>query len=67
MDIVNRIPLNPGSFSPLDRSTPVTNQKSSGRCWLFATCNVVRVGIVKKFNLGILHIWSIIRTTCRLN
>ncbi|EFP88672.1 bleomycin hydrolase [Puccinia graminis f. sp. tritici CRL 75-36-700-3] len=32
--------------------TPVTNQKSSGRCWLFATCNVLRVGIVKKFNLG---------------
>ncbi|KAH9808253.1 peptidase C1B, bleomycin hydrolase [Melampsora americana] len=32
--------------------TPVTNQKSSGRCWLFATCNVVRMGIVKKFNLG---------------
>lgn len=32
--------------------TPVTNQKSSGRCWLFATCNVLRMGIVKKFNLG---------------
>ncbi|KAG0143619.1 hypothetical protein CROQUDRAFT_660951 [Cronartium quercuum f. sp. fusiforme G11] len=32
--------------------TPVTNQKSSGRCWLFATCNVIRMGIVKKFNLG---------------
>lgn len=32
--------------------TPVTNQKSSGRCWLFATCNVLRMGVVKKFNLG---------------
>ncbi|EGG04948.1 uncharacterized protein MELLADRAFT_88407 [Melampsora larici-populina 98AG31] len=32
--------------------TPVTNQKASGRCWLFAGCNVVRMGIVKKFNLG---------------
>ncbi|KAH9808252.1 peptidase C1B, bleomycin hydrolase [Melampsora americana] len=32
--------------------TPVTNQKSSGRCWIFAACNVVRMGIVKKFNLG---------------
>ncbi|MBW0521761.1 hypothetical protein O181_061476 [Austropuccinia psidii MF-1] len=32
--------------------TPVTNQKSSGRCWLFASCNVLRMGIVKKFNLG---------------
>lgn len=33
----------------------MTNQKSSGRCWLFATTNVVRTGIVKKFNLGASH------------
>ncbi|CAH7688265.1 bleomycin hydrolase [Phakopsora pachyrhizi] len=32
--------------------TPVTNQKSSGRCWLFATCNVIRVNVIQKFNLG---------------
>lgn len=31
--------------------TPVTNQRSSGRCWLFATTNVLRVPIMKKFNL----------------
>lgn len=30
---------------------PVTNQKSSGRCWLFAATNVLRVKIMKKLNL----------------
>lgn len=30
---------------------PVTNQRSSGRCWLFATTNVLRVPIMKKYNL----------------
>jgi bleomycin hydrolase len=32
--------------------SPVTNQRSSGRCWLFATTNVLRVAIMKKYNLG---------------
>jgi bleomycin hydrolase len=27
---------------------PVTNQRSSGRCWLFASTNVMRVGVIKK-------------------
>jgi bleomycin hydrolase len=27
---------------------PVTNQRSSGRCWLFASTNVMRVGVMKK-------------------
>ncbi|KAK5065254.1 hypothetical protein LTR84_001092 [Exophiala bonariae] len=31
--------------------SPVTNQRSSGRCWLFATTNVLRVPIMKKYNL----------------
>lgn len=31
--------------------SPVTNQRSSGRCWLFATTNVLRVAIMKKHNL----------------
>ncbi|KIW84089.1 hypothetical protein Z517_03335 [Fonsecaea pedrosoi CBS 271.37] len=31
--------------------SPVTNQRSSGRCWLFATTNVLRVPIMKKHNL----------------
>ncbi|KIW12536.1 hypothetical protein PV08_09813 [Exophiala spinifera] len=30
---------------------PVTNQRSSGRCWLFATTNVLRVPIMKRYNL----------------
>ena len=28
---------------PLEGS-PVTNQRSSGRCWIFAACNVFRIG-----------------------
>ena len=27
---------------------PITNQRSSGRCWLFASTNVVRIGVMKK-------------------
>jgi bleomycin hydrolase len=27
---------------------PVTNQRSSGRCWLFASTNVMRVSLMKK-------------------
>ncbi|KAL1502793.1 hypothetical protein ABEB36_007888 [Hypothenemus hampei] len=30
---------------------PLTNQKSSGRCWLFAALNVIRLPVIKKFNL----------------
>ncbi|KAF8844688.1 peptidase C1B, bleomycin hydrolase [Paxillus ammoniavirescens] len=30
---------------------PVTNQKSSGRCWLFATTNVIRYEIMRKLKL----------------
>lgn len=30
---------------------PVTNQKSSGRCWLFASGNVLRLPVMEKFNL----------------
>lgn len=30
---------------------PITNQKSSGRCWLFAATNVFRVTIMKRYNL----------------
>ncbi|KAJ9477506.1 Cysteine proteinase 1, mitochondrial [Pseudozyma hubeiensis] len=31
---------------------PVVNQKSSGRCWLFATCNVIRHQAAKALDLG---------------
>ncbi|CCM01155.1 uncharacterized protein FIBRA_03203 [Fibroporia radiculosa] len=30
---------------------PITNQKSSGRCWLFAATNVLRYNVMKKLNL----------------
>ncbi|KAI5296975.1 hypothetical protein KEM55_005324, partial [Ascosphaera atra] len=30
---------------------PITNQRSSGRCWLFAACNVFRVAIMKTYNI----------------
>ena len=30
---------------------PVTNQRSSGRCWIFACLNVIRVPFIKQFNL----------------
>jgi bleomycin hydrolase len=30
---------------------PVTNQNASGRCWLFASTNVFRVAIMRKYNL----------------
>lgn len=31
--------------------SPVTNQASSGRCWLFAATNVLRVALMQKYNL----------------
>ena len=34
----------------------VTNQKRSGRCWLFAALNLFRVGAMKKMNLKILNL-----------
>lgn len=30
---------------------PVTNQKSSGRCWLFASTNVARIHLMKKYGI----------------
>lgn len=30
---------------------PITNQRASGRCWLFAATNVFRVAIMKRYNL----------------
>ncbi|QIW97296.1 hypothetical protein AMS68_002814 [Peltaster fructicola] len=31
--------------------TPVTNQRSSGRCWIFAATNVFRIAIMQKYNI----------------
>lgn len=30
---------------------PITNQRSSGRCWLFAATNVFRVALMRRYNL----------------
>lgn len=38
-------------FSINLKTLPVTDQKSSGRCWIFAGCNVIREAIAKKYNL----------------
>ncbi|PGH00233.1 bleomycin hydrolase [Blastomyces parvus] len=35
---------------PLEGS-PITNQRSSGRCWLFASTNVFRVALMKRYNV----------------
>lgn len=29
----------------------VTNQRSSGRCWIFAACNVFRIAIMQKYDI----------------
>jgi len=34
------------------KTGPITNQKSSGRCWLFASTNVLRYNAMKKLNLS---------------
>ena len=38
-------------FSIEIKTLPVANQKSSGRCWIFAGLNLLREGIAKKLNL----------------
>ncbi|KAF2149213.1 putative bleomycin hydrolase [Myriangium duriaei CBS 260.36] len=30
---------------------PITNQRSSGRCWIFAATNVFRIALMKKYNI----------------
>ncbi len=39
------------SFSHLLDDWEATNQKKSGRCWMFAGLNLLRVGAMKKMNL----------------
>ena len=36
----------------IDKEPKVTNQKSSGRCWMFAGLNVLRINFIKKFRLS---------------
>jgi bleomycin hydrolase len=38
-------------FSKVLKGQSITNQKGSGRCWLFATLNVLRPEVMKKYKL----------------
>ena len=42
---------NPFGFSIELEAGEITNQKASGRCWMFASLNVMRMEIMKKLNL----------------
>ena len=41
----------PNTFSLQLPAGKITAQKKSGRCWLFAACNVMRMPIIKNYNL----------------
>lgn len=48
-DVMNRVPH---FYSVnIDMAKDVTNQKASGRCWMFAALNVMRREVMKKLNL----------------
>ena len=38
-------------FSDETKRGDITNQKSSGRCWMFASLNVARVSVMEKLNM----------------
>lgn len=38
-------------FSVLVKTNNITNQKQSGRCWMFAALNTLRYQVMKKYNL----------------
>lgn len=39
------------SLVKVDEVKPMTNQKSSGRCWIFAMLNAMRIPFIKQYNL----------------
>jgi bleomycin hydrolase len=41
----------PHTFSHMVRGGPITNQRQSGRCWMFAGLNTLRVPLMKRCNL----------------
>ena len=57
---ISKIAVNWNNFSKINhiysnsiaKELPVTNQKASGRCWGFAGLNLLRLEIVKKYNLN---------------
>ena len=55
---INAVAINPGArsknrfgFSIEIEAGKVCNQKKSGRCWMFASYNLMRLEIMKKLNL----------------
>ena len=48
---VNALKNEPFAFNMDIKNGDVTNQKQSGRCWMFASMNVLRNIVIKKFNL----------------
>ena len=46
-----QIKNNQNMFSIEIETMPVTYQKQSGRCWIFAACNILREKIGKKYNI----------------
>ena len=55
---IKKLALNLEVFQDLDhlfayriKTGEVTNQKSSGRCWLFTSLNVLRPAVMKKHNM----------------
>ena len=42
----------------IDIKVKNTNQKSSGRCWIFAFLNLIRLSMIKKYNLEEDFEWS---------
>ncbi|NLZ70026.1 MAG: C1 family peptidase [Clostridiaceae bacterium] len=45
------IRVHDGVFSDITERGEITNQKSSGRCWMFAALNTLRVDVMRKLNL----------------
>ena len=57
---INKVAVDWENFSKINhifsntisKQLPVTNQNSSGRCWGFAGLNLLRLEIVKNYNLS---------------
>nr|QBK92545.1 MAG: aminopeptidase [Pithovirus LCPAC401] len=53
--VINRdqVSVSQNTFSKqIEPRVKVTNQKKSGRCWLFASLNILRREVIKKYNLN---------------
>ena len=50
--VANNPDANDTHFSHRVPSKGITDQQSSGRCWLFTGMNVMRAKMIKQYNLG---------------